>query len=467
MGKRIFLGIALVAFMVCALALAQGLKATDDTKLGVVEVKRAQPGVGKGKGGKVIPWHINYQGYLTDDAGNEISGNLNMIFSIWTASSGGSELWGEGQVVGVEEGLFNVVLGSTPIPPSVFEPGESRWLQLGVEGQTLLPRTEITSVGYAYRAVTADTSVYALNSEKVDDFDASATPSANDLFPLSYGDARYINAGEPVGNADMVDSIHASRSPEPNKLLALRNDGTFGVFINVASEEAISGRNDGAEGEGVEGWATNAAGGHSHGVGGGYLWMSLPTGGFGVVGGGERAGVYGAVNMPGGYGVWGRSQGGDYGVYYEGGLGGTGTKSCIVKTSKGPVALYCQESPENWFEDFGNGRLTRGRAHIELDPLFLETVTINTQYPMKVFVQLTGDCRGIYVVKGQTGFDVAELEGGTSNVSFDYRVVAKRRDFEDYRLRPVPSAYSDSYLYPENRKKEEVITVEDRFRQSR
>jgi hypothetical protein len=144
-----------------------------------------------------------------------------------------------------------------------------------------------------------------------------------------------------------------------------------------------------------------------------------------------------------------------YGVYYVGGLGGSGSKSCIVKTSQGPTALYCQESPENWFEDFGEGRLINGKAHIELDALFLETVTINDANPMKVFVQLHDrNCRGVAVEKGLTGFDVIELQDGASNGSFDYRIVAKRKGFEQKRLDYCAAAENDSYLYPELREKE-------------
>ncbi|UCC80274.1 MAG: hypothetical protein JSW64_02630 [Candidatus Zixiibacteriota bacterium] len=152
------------------------------------------------------------------------------------------------------------------------------------------------------------------------------------------------------------------------------------------------------------------------------------------------------------YGVYGygySSAGTSYGVYYSGGLAGTGTKSCIVKTSQGPTLLYCQESPENWFEDFGEGQLQNGRAHIDLDALFLETVTINDTHPMKVFVQLEGDCNGVYVSKGSTGFDVIELNKGTSNAPFSYRVVAKRQGFEDRRLDYTAAGENDPYLYPE------------------
>ena len=73
-------------------------------------------------------------------------------------------------------------------------------------------------------------------------------------------------------------------------------------------------------------------------------------------------GVHGYAAMSGTgtrYGVYGYASGGEsgnYGVYYSGGLGGSGTKSAIVRTNDGPKAVYCQESPENWFEDFGKSK---------------------------------------------------------------------------------------------------------------
>jgi hypothetical protein len=152
------------------------------------------------------------------------------------------------------------------------------------------------------------------------------------------------------------------------------------------------------------------------------------------------------------YGVYGRTEStSGYGIYYSGGLAGTGSKSCVVKTSQGPTLMYCQESPENWFEDFGEGQLVNGRAHIELDPLFLETVTIDAENPMEVFIQLRDDCRGVYVKAGSSGFDVVELQDGMSDAEFSYRVMAKRRGFESKRLDYCAAAETDSYLYPELR----------------
>ena len=54
---------------------------------------------------------------------------------------------------------------------------------------------------------------------------------------------------------------------------------------------------------------------------------------------------------------------------------------------------------------------------------------------MKVFVQLNDvNCKGTAVKRGTTGFDVVELQNGTSNAAFSYRIVAKRKGYEDRRL---------------------------------
>jgi hypothetical protein len=107
----------------------------------------------------------------------------------------------------------------------------------------------------------------------------------------------------------------------------------------------------------------------------------------------------------------------------------------VVDTpSYGLRNTYAQESAEVWFEDFGSDQLAGGEVTVELDPVFLETVLIDENHPMKVFITPTNDCYGVYVSKGTTCFTVRELSGGTSDATFDWRVVAKRRGFEDMRL---------------------------------
>lgn len=59
-----------------------------------------------------------------------------------------------------------------------------------------------------------------------------------------------------------------------------------------------------------------------------------------------------------------------------------------------------------------------------------------------VFLTPNGDCKGLYVTaRSAASFEVHELSGGTSNVEFDYRIVARRSGYENIRL----ADYTDSY----------------------
>lgn len=146
------------------------------------------------------------------------------------------------------------------------------------------------------------------------------------------------------------------------------------------------------------------------------------------------------------YGIYAVAPSSGYAGYFSGNIKVTGnqtvdgTKSAAVEVGPDEYRLvYSQESPECWFEDFGKGQLSNGRAHVELDPLFLRTVTIDTEHPMNVFIQPNDpNCKGTAVVCGLTGFDVMELANGSGNAAFTYRVVAKRKGYEDVRFGLAP-----------------------------
>jgi hypothetical protein len=105
-----------------------------------------------------VPQLINYQGRLTDAAGNPLTGTYNMTFCLYEAATGGTALWTETQAVNVTYGVFSALLGSiTTIPTTVFG---STNLYLGVrvgsDGE-MTPRRRVVSAGYAYKAEDAST----------------------------------------------------------------------------------------------------------------------------------------------------------------------------------------------------------------------------------------------------------------------------------------------------------------------
>jgi hypothetical protein len=130
------------------------------------------------------------------------------------------------------------------------------------------------------------------------------------------------------------------------------------------------------------------------------------------------------------------------------GFGGNGDMTCtgqvktLANTEGGTrtVETYSMQSPENWMEDFGSGNLHNGVAIITIDPAFAETASNTAGY--HVFLTPNGDSKGLYVfAKTATSFGVRESGGGQSTISFDYRIVAKRRGFETQRLTDVTEKF--------------------------
>jgi hypothetical protein len=99
-----------------------------------------------------IPQEVNYQGRLTDDAGNPITGTRDMTFAIYDAEIGGTQFWSESQTgVQITDGLFNVILGSlTPI--SNIPGGPDCYLEISIAGAPVTPRIQLVSVLYALKA---------------------------------------------------------------------------------------------------------------------------------------------------------------------------------------------------------------------------------------------------------------------------------------------------------------------------
>ncbi len=137
------------------------------------------------KGGEVrlSPRQLNYQGFLTDTLGNPVTNPaMSMTLGIWSASSGGTQLWFENQTIDIQKGIFNIIVGDlTTLPDSIFTKNPNRWLELTVGGITLSPRTRIVSTAYAYTSTIADT---AGNAKLLQGKDTVAL------------DARYVNEGQ-------------------------------------------------------------------------------------------------------------------------------------------------------------------------------------------------------------------------------------------------------------------------------
>jgi hypothetical protein len=204
---------------------------------------------------------------------------------------------------------------------------------------------------------------------------------------------------------------------------------TYGVYGYTRS----------TSGRGVLGYAY-ASTGTTYGVYG----YNRSTSGRGVYGYADYIGVYGySYRTSGtGYGVYGYARSG-YAMYAAGNMRVTGNfsvggiKAAVVRLKNGEgITLYAEESAENWFVDYGVANLKDGKAVVKIDPVFAQTVNTNLEY--HVVLTPKGDCKGLYVTgEGLSSFEVRELNGGKSNISFSYRIAAKRKGYETQRLAVV------------------------------
>ena len=111
-----------------------------------------------------IPQKMHYQGYLTDSGGTPIdSSGLLITFSIYDSLSGGMNLWTEIQTVTMKNGIFNVTLGQFNPIDLQFSAPYYLGVRVGAD-EEMVPRTSLTSVGYAFRARFAETDHDALGS---------------------------------------------------------------------------------------------------------------------------------------------------------------------------------------------------------------------------------------------------------------------------------------------------------------
>jgi len=112
------------------------------------------------------PELLNFQGKLATPSGNPVSdGTYNIRFSLWSASTGGTEKWFQTMnPVLVKNGTFAVLLGNgNPITADILN-GNSIYLEIKVGNDAALsPRQRIASVAYALKANTVPDNAITTN----------------------------------------------------------------------------------------------------------------------------------------------------------------------------------------------------------------------------------------------------------------------------------------------------------------
>lgn len=97
------------------------------------------------------PTQVPIQGYLTDDVGQTVDGEVPVRFSLYSVPTGGSAWFSElHEPLTLEDGHFIANLGSVGVLDlAEFEDGPMVYLEVEVDGETLTPRVALLTVPYA------------------------------------------------------------------------------------------------------------------------------------------------------------------------------------------------------------------------------------------------------------------------------------------------------------------------------
>jgi hypothetical protein len=102
------------------------------------------------------PTKLAQQGRVLDGDGAPLEGSHHMVFVLYDADTDGTALWTEERSADFAAGYYSIMLGEqVPLDDLLFT-AESVWLELSIDGETLVPRQEVVSVPYALRATTAE-----------------------------------------------------------------------------------------------------------------------------------------------------------------------------------------------------------------------------------------------------------------------------------------------------------------------
>ncbi|MBU0491092.1 MAG: hypothetical protein KKB13_04515 [Chloroflexi bacterium] len=424
---------------------------------------------------------VPYPGRLADAAGQPVpDGAYDFAFTLYTAETGGAPLWSEMQTgVPVQDGAFQATLGNgTSLPQEAL--ADALWLAVAVRGPgetdftALAPRQQVSA------AATAPDSPSAGLACPHDHWGESwagsgvglSTRSNNWVGLVGVGTTSMIINPLPLGvygvygRGDDAGVIGESDTGTGVTGGSNSGDAVRGISTNGVGVRGESTNHDGVRGEAS---ASNRSGVYGYNSGSGYGMAGRSVNGWGLEADGNDDGPftsrkgdllldgsYGDIFTPGFLRLWS-----DVDVYVimdanndgfnsftlfngagsavfnvneSGNLWAAGSKAALVETpNRGPRLVYAVESPEVWIEDFGTAALVNGKAIVSIEPIFAETVNLEMDY--HVFLTPLGDCKGLYVAaKSPTSFEVRELGGGTASTGFDYRVVAKRRGYENTRL---------------------------------
>ncbi len=124
-----------------------------------------------------VPLEMHHQGRLFDQLGAPLDGPHDLTITLYDDASGTTSLWTDTYSTTIDNGYFEVRLGtgSTPLDSAVFD-GSLLWVGMAIDSAAELPgRLPLASVPYAFRADFADAATTADTATNLDGGTVDAT----------------------------------------------------------------------------------------------------------------------------------------------------------------------------------------------------------------------------------------------------------------------------------------------------
>jgi len=305
----------------------------------------------------------------------------------------------------------------------------------GVVAQTTgnhSPGVAVATYGTESPAVTGisekDVGVYGVGKEAGGVFTTTAAGSSNGKKPAVNISTQYAYNPGVLVNTSKYDSDGVSVSTS--------GDYSEGVVGTTSGEHSagVYAKTRGNFSRGVDAWTlgdkspgvyVDTYGSESHGV-------EVYTRGL------YSHAVY--ASSENGFAIYGKASNKGWGGYFENGvyvhgsIYKTGTVSFVEDHPTDPtkeIAYVCLEGGETGTYTRGSAQLIDGAAVVQLPEHFS---LVTSAEGLTVQVTPTSDCKGLYVVsKSPTELVVKELNGGTSDATFDYLVNGIRHNYEEFQ----------------------------------